>query len=144
MNRPTLLLIEDCSEWEVGLRRAIQKSNIANESLIACGPTEARALFDDLPLESRRLRPSLVIVHDTGSEEKNLDLMKLIHKSMGPNAPAIVAFLEESHTGKYDSFREAGADSVVFAPQDKRRREDLVCDVLTYWLLMDGGSKRTR
>lgn len=138
MSRPTLLLVEENPQFEGGLRRAIQKNNVANEALIACDVNTAQAFFEERDNENLvGLQPSLILVEATDSRTDTCDLLRHIKHCLGPHAPAIVAFLDEDRVEDHFSLREAGAASVVVSPRDSAKREELVLDVLTYWLTLD-------
>jgi AmiR/NasT family two-component response regulator len=140
MTRPTLLIIEDRSPVEGGLFRAIQKNNIANESLITCSHEEARDYLNAPLGMVQAVRPTLVLLSSQGADEDTTQLVREITSRLGEAAPAIVAFVTSSDPEAYREYRRAGVSSVVFTPDDPRKKDDLVCDVLSYWLLMDGGA----
>lgn len=141
MSRPTLLLVEENPQFEGGLRRAIQKNNVANEALIACDVNTAQAFFEDHDEDNAvGLQPTLILVEASDSREDTCGLLRHIKNALGSRAPAIVAFLDEERGEDHQTLRDAGAASVVLAPRDASKREELVLDVLTYWLTLDAGA----
>lgn len=127
----------DGSDSEDGLRRAIQKNNIANESIIECDLDTALAYFGEEQRQPAALIwPHLVMIDCKGPGTTQLLINSIRQCSRGAT-PSIVALVTDQGRIRPTEARRAGADSVVLVPSNKKLREETIMDVMTYWLTLD-------
>jgi two-component system response regulator len=135
-----VLLIEDNEDDERLTLRALRKSNIMNEVVVAYDGDKAidflvrRGEYADVPAE--RL-PSLVVLDLHLPKTSGLEVLRTIRADERTRLIPVVVLTSQEDQKAVDECYQAGANSFVLKPQDPDEFSDLILNLAMYWLLVN-------
>jgi len=140
MKPKTILLVED-NPSDIGLtRRALQKSHIANELVVAEDGQEAlEYLFDEDPLTGLRLNdlPALVLLDLKLPKMDGLKVLSCIRSAKHTSRLPVVILTTSSEEDDIAQSYDLGANSYIRKPVDYKQFVQSVEHLGLYWLVMN-------
>lgn len=142
MNQKVILLVEDDENDETLTRRSFEKSNIANELLVAVDGEEAINLLFAKEAENR-ISPDLVILDLRIPKVDGLEVLKRVRQDERTKMIPVVVLTSSDAEDDMKASYEAGANSFVRKPVDPLEFSDMVTNLGLYWLLLNIPGKET-
>jgi two-component system, response regulator len=140
MNEKIILLVEDNPDDEALTIRALNKSNIRNEVVVARDGTEALDyLFGRGAYEGRNTRvlPQLVLLDLKLPKVDGLDVLQAIRADeRTKRLPVVILTSSKEERDLLDGY-ERGANSYVRKPVDFTEFADAVRQLGLYWLVLN-------
>ena len=140
MNPKTILLVED-SPSDIGLtRRALEKSHIANELVVAEDGQEAlNYLFDRDPLTGQKKNdlPALILLDLKLPKVDGLQVLRQIRADDRTCRLAVVILTTSTEEDDIAQSYDLGANSYIRKPVDFKQFVDAVQHLGLYWLVMN-------
>jgi two-component system response regulator len=140
MKPKTILLVED-NPSDVGLtRRAIEKSHIANELIVAEDGQEALDyLFGGDPLRGPKMNelPALVLLDLKLPKVDGLQVLRRIRADERTSRLAVVILTTSSEEQDVARSYDLGANSYIRKPVDFKQFVEAVQHLGLYWLVMN-------
>ena len=140
MNQKTILLIED-SPSDVGLtRRALEKSHIANEVVVAEDGQEAlEYLFGSDPLTGQKKNelPALILLDLKLPKVDGLQVLRRIRADERTSRVPVVILTTSTEGDDIAQSYDLGANSYIRKPVDFKQFVEAVQSLGLYWLVMN-------
>jgi CheY-like chemotaxis protein len=140
MNPKTILLVED-SPSDIGLtRRALEKSHIANELVVAEDGREAlNYLFDSDPLTGQKKNdlPALILLDLKLPKVDGLQVLRQIRADDRTCRLAVVILTTSTEEDDIAQSYDLGANSYIRKPVDFKQFVDAVQHLGLYWLVIN-------
>lgn len=136
-----ILLIEDNVDDERMTLRALRRTNIMNEVVVACDGQEAmRLLFGDdanpgVPREMESL--SLIILDLQLPKVSGLEVLQRIRSTPHTLAIPVVALTSSEDPELLKQAYECGVNSFLKKPNSADEFDDVVVQCMMYWLLLN-------
>ncbi len=140
MKPKTILLIED-SPSDVGLtRRALEKSHIANELVVAEDGQEALDyLFGGAQLSGQKMNelPALILLDLKLPKVDGLQVLRQIRANEQTSRLAVVILTTSIEEDDIAQSYDLGANSYIRKPVDFKQFVDAIQHLGLYWLIMN-------
>ncbi len=140
MNPKTILLVDD-SPSDIGLtRRALEKSHIANELMVAEDGQEAlNFLFDTDPLTGQKKNelPALILLDLKLPKVDGLQVLRQIRADERTSRLAVVILTTSTEEDDIAQSYDLGANSYIRKPVDFKQFVDAVQHLGLYWLVIN-------
>ncbi len=140
MNPKIILLIED-NPSDIGLtRRALEKSHIANELVVAEDGQEAlEYLFDVDPLTGSNLNelPALILLDLKLPKVDGLQVLRQIRGDKRTSRLPVVVLTTSSEEDDITKSYDLGANSYIRKPVDFKQFVESVAHLGLYWLVIN-------
>lgn len=139
--KPKIILLVEDNPSDIGLtRRALQKSHIANELVVAEDGQEAlEYLFDEDPLTGLRLNdlPALVLLDLKLPKMDGLKVLSCIRSAKHTSRLPVVILTTSSEEDDIAQSYDLGANSYIRKPVDYKQFVQSVEHLGLYWLVMN-------
>jgi CheY-like chemotaxis protein len=140
MNPKIILLVEDNPSDVELTRRALQKSHIANELIVAeDGQEVLEYLFNDAPLAGRNMDdlPALILLDLKLPKVDGLQVLRRIRANERTSRLPVVILTTSSEEQDVAQSYDFGANSYIRKPVDFKQFVDAVQHLGLYWLVMN-------
>jgi len=138
MNNKVILLVEDNPRDEALTLRALRKSNLANEVVVARDGVQALAyFFGDAADEGTSLIPQLVLLDLKLPKIDGLEVLRRLRANERTRRLPVVIFTSSSEDEDMISSYSLGANSYVRKPVDFERFLEATRQLGLYWLVLN-------
>lgn len=140
-HRPTILLVEDSPDEEMLIMRAIRRSTLPCQVLIAHNTDEAiDFLFARGPFEKRESRNPDVVVTDLKiSSIGGAELITEIRGNPKTRLIPIVVLTSSASSAQIDDLYRRGANSFLEKPMDFDEFSNTIARIASYWGTLNTG-----
>ena len=140
MNNKMILLVEDNARDEALTLRALKKSNIVNEVLVARDGVEALDLLFGTGIHANRemsVMPQLVLLDLKLPKVDGLEVLRRIRANGNTKALPVVVFTSSSEEEDVISSYNLGANSYVRKPVEFEKFLEATKQLGLYWLVLN-------
>jgi CheY-like chemotaxis protein len=140
MNDKVILLVEDNPRDEALTLRALKKSNIVNEVIVARDGVEALDFLFRTGIHANRdmsVMPQLVLLDLKLPKVDGLEVLRRIRTNEGTKALPVVVFTSSSEEEDVISSYNLGANSYVRKPVEFERFLEATKQLGLYWLVLN-------
>jgi two-component system, response regulator len=139
--KPKIILLVEDNQSDIGLtRRALEKSRIMNELVVAEDGQEAlEYLFDEDPLTGFKLNelPALILLDLKLPKVDGLQVLRQIRADERTSRLAVVILTTSSEEDDIAQSYDLGANSYIRKPVDFNQFVESVQHLGLYWLVMN-------
>jgi CheY-like chemotaxis protein len=140
MDKKIILLIEDNVDDERLTLRALRKSNVMNELVIAADGQQALDyLFGQNEYDGRNLNsmPAVIILDLKLPKLSGLEVLRRIRSDARTRLIPVVVLTSSDDPNRITEAYEAGANSFVRKPSDPMDFSEMILNLAMYWLLLN-------
>jgi two-component system response regulator len=140
MEKKIILLIEDNVDDERLTLRALRKSNVMNELVIAADGQQALDyLFGLNEYSGRNLSsmPAVIILDLKLPKLSGLEVLRRIRSDARTKLIPVVVLTSSDDPNRITEAYEAGANSFVRKPSDPMDFSEMIFNLAMYWLLLN-------
>ena len=140
MERRTILLVEDNPDDEELTKRALLKSNIANEIIVARDGQEAiDYIFAKGSFKDRNIRdlPVLVLLDLKLPKVDGLEVLREIRASDWTRTMPVVVLTSSKEDEDIIKSYRTGANSYIVKPVDFKQFSEAIVALGVYWLVLN-------
>ncbi|MBS1719394.1 MAG: response regulator [Armatimonadetes bacterium] len=140
MEKKIILLIEDNVDDERLTLRALRKSNVMNELVIAADGQQALDyLFGQNEYDGRNLNsmPAVIILDLKLPKLSGLEVLRRIRSDARTKLIPVVVLTSSDDPNRITEAYEAGANSFVRKPSDPMDFSEMILNLAMYWLLLN-------
>jgi two-component system response regulator len=139
MDNKVILLVEDNARDEALTLRALKKSNIVNDVIVARDGVEALKYFfgDGSTSDETRVNPQLVLLDLKLPRVDGLEVLRRLRADQRTRSLPVVVFTSSSEEEDVIKSYSLGANSYVRKPVDFAEFIEAVRVVGVFWLLMN-------
>lgn len=140
MDKKIILLIEDNVDDERLTLRALRKSNVMNELVIAADGQQALDyLFGQNAYDGRNLNsmPAVIILDLKLPKLSGLEVLRRIRSDARTRLIPVVVLTSSDDPNRITEAYEAGANSFVRKPSDPMDFSEMILNLAMYWLLLN-------
>ena len=140
MERRTILLVEDNPDDEELTKRALLKSNIANEIIVARDGQEAiDYIFAKGSFKDRNIRdlPVLVLLDLKLPKVDGLEVLREIRASDWTRTMPVVVLTSSKEDEDIIKSYQTGANSYIVKPVDFKQFSEAIVALGVYWLVLN-------
>jgi CheY-like chemotaxis protein len=140
MDSKLVLLIEDNIDDERLTLRALQRTNVMNEVVVACDGEEAiDFLFASGRYEGRNINelPTVIILDLKLPKLSGLEVLRRIRTDERTKHIPVVVLTASEDSRQIEEAYATGANSFVFKPTSPTEYGEMVLQIAMYWLLLN-------
>jgi two-component system response regulator len=140
LTRKTILLVEDDRDDEELTLRALRRSNIRNEVIVARDGAEAlEILFGDGKFMDREmdLLPAVVLLDLKLPKINGIEILRRIRQDPRTRRLPVVVLTSSRHERDRDEVYELGANSYICKPVDFEKFTEAIGHLGMYWVLLN-------
>ena len=139
MSDARILLVEDSSDDQMLILRALEKRKLHDKVIVADGGDEAlEYLFSDGSQDSRNRRRPAVVLLDVNMPKRNgLDVLAKIRSDARTRHIPVVMFTSSREESDIVQSYRLGASSFICKPFDADEFCDAVAQIAQYWLFLN-------
>jgi len=139
MDNKVILLVEDNPRDEALTLRALRKSNIVNDVVVARDGVEALNYFfgDDVDLDEAKMMPQLVLLDLKLPKVDGLEVLRRLRSDERTRRLPVVVFTSSSEEEDVINSYSLGANSYVRKPIEFEQFLEATRQLGLYWLVLN-------